>query len=182
MRMTKRGCLLLLLAIPGLLSAQSSGTGEVYAYGGVRDGSHGTVGSGAGVLFAKYGAYFIDVGYTSLGTGTVRHDYQTVRQSRLYDFAILGHVRIPVSSKIEPYAIVGAGAFYNTFQVPAPAPYPPGSWTGKSSVNFAFHTGGGVRYYIHQDWGIRPELKVSISGQTYVGFSIGFFYQLPGNF
>jgi hypothetical protein len=180
--MTMRGLFLLLFAIPGFLTAQSSGTGEVYAYGGVRDGSHGTAGAGAGVLFAKYGAYFIDIGYTSLGTGAVRDDTPRLRQSRLYDFALLGHVRIPVTRRVEPYGIVGAGVFYNTFQVPAQAPNSPGSWIGRSTTNFAFHTGAGMRYYIHQDWGIRPELKISISGQTYIGFTIGFFYQLPGNF
>ena len=45
--------------------------------------------------------------------------------------------------------------------------------------NFGFHTGGGVRYYIREGWGIRPELKVVVSHRTYTRFTIGFFYTLP---
>jgi hypothetical protein len=96
--------------------------------------------------------------------------------------ALLGHVRIPVSRKYEPYAIIGGGAFYSTFQIPAATPAPVGSWVTKSDVNFAFHTGAGLRYFVRSNWGIRPELKVSISGQTYVGFTVGFFYHLPNDY
>src|SRR3569623_641642 len=102
MHMRLRGILLLILTFPGFMDAKSSGIGEGNGYGGVRDVSHGTVGAGAGALFAKYGAFFIDTGYTSLGTGTVRHDYPTRRQSRLYDFAAIGHVLIPVTRKVQP--------------------------------------------------------------------------------
>jgi len=195
MRMKIRKCLLLLFAISGLVAAQSIGygntgpgawgTGEIYGYGGTRDGNNGTVGAGAGLLFAKYGAFFLDMGYTSLGTGSVRTLGQPLHQSRLYDFALLGHVRIPVKQKFEPYLIVGGGAFYNTFQIATPPANPgvnPLTYVGSSTTNFAFHTGAGLRYFIHSDWGIRPELKVSISGQTYVGFTIGFFYQIPSDY
>jgi hypothetical protein len=187
MRMTIRGCLLILFAAPCFLAAQSSSygwfgaPGEVYGYGGVRD-NHGTVGAGAGLLIAKYGGYFLDAGYSSLGTGSVRRLGEPVTQSRLYDLALLGHIRFPVKTKFEPYAIVGGGAFYNTFQIQAPAPAPFGTFVSKSTTNFAFHTGAGLRYFVHPDWGIRPELKISISGQTYVGFSVGFFYVIPGSY
>lgn len=201
MRMTTRKCLLLLFAIPclvkSLVAAQSVGygntgpgswgTGEIYGYGGVRDGGHGTVGAAAGLLFAKYGGYFLDMGYSSLGSSSVRTLGQPLRQSRLYDFALLGHVRIPVKPKFEPYLIVGGGAFYNTFQIANPPANPAVNplqltYVGASTTNFAFHTGVGLRYFIHSDWGIRPEIKVSISGQTYVGFTIGFFYQIPNDY
>lgn len=181
-----RGSIFLFCALPGLLAAQGypflTAPVEMYGYGGARDGHYGTVGAGLGLLPAKYGGYFLDVGYTSLGTSTVRRHTEPIRQSRLYDMALLGHIRIPlVSRKYEPYGIVGGGAFYSTFQVPAPSPAPVNSWVTKSDVNFAFHTGAGLRYYVQPNWGIRPELKVSISGQTFVGFTVGIFYQIPSD-
>ncbi|MCX6630180.1 MAG: hypothetical protein NTW28_21390, partial [Candidatus Solibacter sp.] len=48
-----------------------------------------------------------------------------------------------------------------------------------SDFDFGFHTGAGLRYYVRENWGIRPELKVIVSKQTYTRLSVGIFYVLP---
>jgi hypothetical protein len=105
----------------------------------------------------------------------------TVSRSYLIDFGIDFHIRIPVKERFAPYAIAGTGLLWNMVRqetvdanrIPVVRHY--------NQFNAALHTGGGVRYYINENWGIRPELRVIVSKQVYTTFSMGVFYVLPSN-
>jgi hypothetical protein len=46
----------------------------------------------------------------------------------------------------------------------------------RSKTNFEFSTVGGVRYYVADNWGIRPEVRVFISGRNFTPhFRRGFY-------
>lgn len=58
-------------------------------------------------------------------------------------------------------------------------PYGNAIFKNFNQFNGALETGGGVRYYIRENWGIRPEAKVIVSKTTYTRVSMGIFYVLP---
>jgi len=44
-----------------------------------------------------------------------------------------------------------------------------------------FSTGGGVRYYVADNWGIWPEVRVFISGRNFTRISVGVFYDIDAD-
>ena len=51
--------------------------------------------------------------------------------------------------------------------------------SGKSSSSdLYFNVGGGVRYFVNERWGFRPELMLFAGSNTYVRFGGGIFYYL----
>jgi hypothetical protein len=179
------------LALPALSSAQVRDTdfGEVAAFGGgvFGLGTHGAVGASSGVAFSKYGIGLIEAAFSPLGDQTVRHRTGAQPQSsKLFDFNFSAHIRVPVKRRWEPYGILGAGLLWDKFKVvPVAVPLtepgvipPVQAVVAVDEFNFGFHTGGGVRYYVREEWGIRPEFKVIVSNRTYTRFTVGIFYNL----
>jgi hypothetical protein len=133
----------------------------------------------------------MEVAYSPLKNDTLRRRTgPPVEGSNLFDFNGSFHIRIPVRERWAPYAIVGGGLLFNPFRAVLLPPGPADPSTGEPTrqggatfavdeFNFGFHTGGGLRYYITPDWGIRPELKVIVSNRTYARFTVGIFYTLP---
>jgi len=159
--------------------------GEVagYAGGAFGLGSHPVVGASTGVAFAKYAMGLIDISYTPFGENTlrVRPPNEIVQHSGVYDFNLSMHIRVPVTKRWAPYGIVGAGLMYDTFDLAKVTVPGTAVFNSHSETYFGFHTGAGVRYYIREGWGIRPEIKVVMSNRTYVCATIGIFYVLPSN-
>jgi hypothetical protein len=91
-------------------------------------------------------------------------------------------VQIPLQRRWQPYGILAAGLLYSTFQVASINAAGVMSFVGRNDINFEFQTGGGVRYFIADNWGVRPELKVIVSNRTYTRFTIGVFYRLHDEF
>ena len=71
-----------------------------------------------------------------------------------------------------PYVAASVGAIRASGRVTAP-----GLSVSMSGTEFAFGVGGGLRYYAGERWGIRPEVKIFASDETYVRVAIGVFYQ-----
>jgi hypothetical protein len=178
------------MALPGFAQPADSEAGEVSARGGVTfgGGSPGmgwqpTVAGSTGVAFSKYGMLLIDTAFMPLSSHTIQGwpERATVNRSYLFDFGIDFHIRIPVKERIAPYAIAGTGLLWNMVRqqtvdadrIPVVRRY--------NQFNGALHTGGGVRFYINENWGLRPELKVIVSKQVYTTVSMGVFYVLPSN-
>lgn len=67
---------------------------------------------------------------------------------------------------------------YNAYRAPAGAE---GRLKDMQDFKGEFQTGAGLRYYVGDKWGIRPELKVIISSRTFTAVSMGVFYVLPSN-
>jgi hypothetical protein len=177
---------------PATLPAQSGDTdvGEVAAFGGggFGMGTHPVVGGSTGIAFSKYGIALIEGSFMAMGQDTLRGQPPVIqplgvvnetKRSHLYDVNTSFHIRVPVRERWAPYVLVGAGILFNTYRsvVTQEAGY-----VAFDDLNFGFHTGGGLRYYIGKYWGIRPELKVVVSNQAYTRFTIGVFYTTSGWF
>jgi hypothetical protein len=135
------------------------------------------VGGSTGLAFSRYAIGLIETAFTPMGEDTLRNrTAQSPQNSRLFDFNASFHIRVPVRERWAPYAILGGGLLFNSFRGISG---PEGLLVAVDDFNFGFHTGGGVRYYVRPDWGLRPEFKVIVSDRTYTRFTVGIFYNLP---
>jgi hypothetical protein len=164
------------------LYAQSDATGgELALFGGGTSnlGVHPFAGASSGIAFSKYAAAILDVSYARFNRRTLRYlPDQQARNSNLYDFNISAHIRYPISRKWAPYGILGPSLLWNSYDQYARGPGGSTFVAHRDDVNFGFHTGGGVRYHINEHVGIRPEVRVVISNQTFIAFSLGFFFNV----
>jgi len=140
-------------------------------------GTHPTFGVSSGLAFSRYALGLLEVSYAPSGSDTLlpRADKQSPQNGHLFDFNTSFHIRIPVRERWAPYAIVGGGLLLNSYQAIT------GSQGALMKINdykFGFHTGGGLRYYVRDNWGIRPEFRVTVGSRTYTRLSVGVFYVL----
>ncbi len=183
-RFTSALALVGLLALAPGLFAQMSATedGEISAYAGgtLGMGTHGFVGGSSGFGFSRRGMAFIEGSYSPLGREILwrRNDVQSPRDSNLFDVMFSTHVRFPIRERWAPYGLIGGGLVFNMFRAYAG---PQGALIRIDDFKMAFQTGGGVRYYVGENWGIRPEFKVVVSSRTFTRISIGVFYTLSPN-
>jgi hypothetical protein len=173
-------------SFPISLCAQPDETegGEVSAFtGGILGlGSHPTFGGSAGGVISKYALALFEGSYTPLGQSTIQPwpARSTVARSHLTDFNVSFHIRIPIKhSRWSPYGIAGVGLLWDALRQETVDPHGIAVSYHWNQFNAGFHTGGGVRYFIGENWGIRPEFKVIISKETYTRASIGIFYVVP---
>lgn len=168
--------------LPALLLAQADETdlGEVAAFGGgsFGAGSHPFVGGSSGFAFSRHGMALIEAEYMPMGSDTLcrRPDVKSPQNSHLLDFGLSFHIRIPVRERWAPYGILGGGLAFNSYRAILGTQ---GALIGIQDFKGEFHTGGGVRYYIGEYWGIRPEFKVIVSDRVFARLSVGVFYTLP---
>jgi hypothetical protein len=175
----------LLLAVPGLMAqAEDADRGElsVFTGGTFGAGSHGAVGGSAGAAITRYGMLLLEGAYMPLGDHTIQPwpAESTVQRSHLWDIALDTHIRIPVKERWEPYAILGTGILWNTVEQGTVNQQGAATIHKFDQFNGAFHTGGGVRFFIGKNWGIRPEVKAIVTRQTYTRVSVGIFYVTSG--
>jgi hypothetical protein len=173
----------LVVCAPGLFGQTSaSEEGEVSVYGGgmFGAGTHPTVGGSSGWGFSRHGMAFLEASYSQMGHDILwqRHDVQSPQGSHLFDFMFSTHIRFPIRDRWAPYGLIGGGLAFNTFSAYAG---PQGALIGIQDFKMAFQAGGGVRYYVGENWGIRPEVKVIVSSRTFTRVAIGVFYNLPPN-
>jgi hypothetical protein len=170
---------------PAQLRGQSAdaGIGEVAVFGGgtFGIGAHPAVGGTTGRSISRFAIGLIETAFSPLGSNSVRPVPAggPIDASRLYDFNLGLHIRVPVRDRWAPYAILGGGLLWNTFDQSVAGPQGTASRKHYDNFDFGFHTGAGLRYYIRDNWGIRPEFKVIVSKQTYTRLSVGIFYVLP---
>ncbi len=153
-------------------------TGVAFGGGSGGIGTQPVVGAGSGVALSRYAIGLFDFSYLPLGNHTIQGwpDRASVLSSHLMDFGVDFHIRVPVREKWAPYAIVGGGLLWNLVQQQMAT-----STRGYNQFNGALHTGGGVRYYVKENWGIRSEMRVIVTKQVYNSLSFGIFYIVPSN-
>jgi opacity protein-like surface antigen len=155
--------------------------GEVSTYTGVGFGSLGTrawVGGTTGAAMSKYAIALIDTSFLPIGGATLAaYPGLVTSRSRLYDFNFTVHIQIPVNRRWTPYALVGSGLLFNTYQVQVIRPDGIISFYGQDDAKFGFQTGGGARYFIGEDWGVKGEYRYTISTQNFSRILVGVFYQ-----
>ena len=176
----------LLISIPVMLAQTGESfqeTGEVSAYTGVGFGTLGThpwVGGSTGISPSKYAVALIDASFMPLNTATLRGNLPRTTTSRLYDFNFTVHVQIPTHHRVTPYGLAGAALLYNTYLIPAIRPNGVAYIAGRSDVKFGFETGGGARYFVGKDWGLRGEYRYTVSTHNFSRILGGVFYQFEG--
>jgi len=168
---------------PAVLSAQAGETdvGEVAASGGGTfglGGAHPFAGGSIGIALSRNGIVLLEAAYTPTGKDRLwpRPDIKSPNDGRLFDCNTSVHIRFPVGERWAPYGILGAGLLWDSFNS---LTGPQGAGIRVYDFKGAFHTGAGVRYYVKESWGIRPEVKVIVSNRTYTRLSIGIFYIIP---
>jgi hypothetical protein len=180
----------ILWVLNGALAFAQSGetdVGEVAALGGVAvggaSGTQGTVTGGAGNAFARHGMVLVDTMFMPLGNRTIQPwpDRRFVDRSFLLDFGLDFHIRFPVKPRFAPYGIAGAGLLWGFFREDTVDRRGRPLVRHFDQFNGALHTGGGVRYYIGDNWGIRPEVKVIVSKHVYTLIQMGVFWVAPTN-
>lgn len=182
----------LLAFVPPNVHAQSEDTqaGEIggqvgFGFGGSAHGigTQPSVTGSTGVAFSKYGMVLVEAAFMPLGQDTIQGwpAPSTVRRSYLIDFGIDFHIRIPLRARWAPYMIAGTGLLWNMIRQETANAASGSTFRAYDQFNGALHTGGGLRYYIRDKWGIRPEVKVIVSKQVYTSVSVGIFYVVPAD-
>jgi opacity protein-like surface antigen len=168
-----------------LAQSDAREAGEIGIYAGPTAGalgSHAAVGSNFGRAFSRYTIALFDLSFAPLGARTLlTYPGVVTTQSRLYDFNFTVHVRVPVHKRWGPYGILGGGLVFNTYEKQILEPGGVAHLDGKSYAAFGFETGGGVRYYAAENWGIRAEYRCTFSTQNFSRVLGGVFYQFEGD-
>jgi len=172
---------------PSIVRAQSSApleTSELGTYvgaGNMPGGNHVWVGGTTGVSPSKYFMAVLDTNFTPLGGTTLRTNLVgATSTSRLYDFNFGGQILIPVHRRFTPYGLLAAGVLYNTYSIATLRNDGLVHVIGSSDCKFQFSTGGGLRYFVNEDFGFRTEYRFTASTQNFHRVLVGVFYQFAG--
>ena len=159
------GRLALMLAFVVLTSIASHGQGvlssniEVAAYLGVVGGigSHGTIGGSVGAPVSDPLILSGDFSFIPTGGGRVTVPGASTRtSSRAFNFNGNLQYQFKPTRAVVPYAGAGLGLLRSSFE--ASSSGLPGTVSIQgSSTNMYFNVGGGMRYYVRERWGLRPE-------------------------
>jgi hypothetical protein len=178
----------LVLAAAALAQPGETDVGELAAYTGFAAGGLGThplVGGSGATALSRYLLAQVDASWVPLGRRTLRsYPGIATTQSNLYDFNCSVQIRVPVRKRWAPYAILGAGVLYNPYHIQALGSQGAIYLSSQSDTAFGFETGGGVRYYVANNWGVRGEYRYTISSRNFSRLVGGVFYQFngPGSF
>ncbi len=170
---------------PPAASAQAgeADAGEIAALGGTTfvHGVQPAASGSAGVAFSRYGMALFETTFMPLGQSTIQSwpPRSTVDRSYVYNFGVNFHIRIPVTPRWAPYAIVGGGLLWNTVRQHTFDAQGAPLVVRFDQLNGCLNTGAGVRYYVRPNWGIRSEMKVVISKQIYPQMLMGIFLVIP---
>jgi hypothetical protein len=153
--------------------------GEVSSYTGWAMGplgSHPVVGGTTGIV-TKYAVALLDTSFLPLGSRTIRHQTAATASSQLFDFNFTVQIQVPVNHRVTPYGVFGPALLYNRYQIQTVRPLGTVAFVGQDDVKFGFETGGGLRYYVQENWGVRAEYRYTISSQNFGRVIAGVFYQ-----
>jgi hypothetical protein len=150
-------------------------TGQIGLVSGI--GTHGafggSVGAGLSPNVVVYGEFlYIPLGSTTIGTGTL--------SARSYNFDGGLQYQFRKSGAIVPYGNVGLGFLRSSASLPSTFSFQGFNFsTGGTATDFYLNVGGGVRYYMSDRWGFRPELTIFAGSSTFVRIGAGVFYAFP---
>ena len=130
-------------------------------------GSHPAVGAAVAYPTSRYLVPNVEFSYSPL-------DERGGIKTRLWDFNGGLHVRFPDRGipRLTPYLGFGIGLIRIENRFPAP-PFSRGADVNKFAVNLS----GGARYYITDQFGVRPEIKGFLGDYSFMRASVGVFWQ-----
>src|SRR5262249_25521259 len=144
-------------------------------------GTHPAVGGTTGLFLNKYAAILLGTTYVPLGGSTVVTQNRPASDSRLYDINLTLEVQIPLQGKWAPYGLMSAGGLYNTYNLLTPRPDGSRYLAGEFDVKFGFGCGGGTRYFLGEDWGLKGEYRFVAADHSSSRLMVGIFYRVPSS-
>ena len=151
-------------------------TGHLGLVSGI--GSHGSFGGSFGAPVADHVIVSGDLSYIPLGGGSVTMFGSTTSTSaKACNFNGNLQYEFKRARATVPYAEAGLGFLHSSFSTSSNL-VGAGSLNAQgSSTNLYFNAGGGLRYYVKDNWGFRPEFLIFAGSNTYIRFAAGIFYQ-----
>jgi hypothetical protein len=150
------------------------GENEVAGYIGVSDGGltvGGSYGKGYSDKISIHGDFsHVFLGSTNFGAGFGSYSAGLTNINGTVQY----HFKDVVGPKFVPYAAGGLGV--SRFGYSYTGTILNGGF-GDSATRVYLNLGGGARYYVKDDWGIRPELMLFLGSGSYARFSVGIFKQ-----
>ncbi len=178
--MLRHWLVVVLVAVAGsgvLMAADTeAGTTEAVGFGGLVAGigTHGALGGGIAYAATDRILAVAELSYIPTGgvSGSVA-GFSFKSSSRVFGLDGGIHYQFPKDEKLIPYVAAGVGVLHGSGSFSTTGV---GS-TSISSTDLYFNFGGGLRYYLADNWGIRPELKIFAGDETFVRIGVGIFYQ-----
>jgi len=150
-------------------------TGHLGMVSGI--GSHGSFGGSLGIPVANNLSVSGDLSYIPMGGGSVTVQGVTTSSSaRAFNFNGTLQYQFKQTRAVVPYAGAGLGFLHSSFGTSSSAAGASFNATG-GSTGLYFNFGGGLRYFVNERWGFRPELMVFAGPNTYVRLAGGIFYR-----
>ncbi len=149
-------------------------TGHLGVVSGI--GSHGSFGGSIGAPISDNLILLGDLSYIPMGGASVTVQNATSSSSaKAFNFNGTVQYQFKPAHATVPYAGVGLGFLHSSFNTSISGPA--SLIANGSSTDMYFNAGGGLRYYVKERWGFRPEFMVFAGSNTYVRFGAGIFYQ-----
>ena len=152
-------------------------TGQIGFVSGI--GTHGAFGGSVGGALSEHVLAIGEFLYIPLcsGTGRINGVTQSV-SGRSFSFDGGLQYQFRKHGSMVPYAGVGLGLLHSSVSSSSSFSFQGFNFsTGGSSNDFYANLGGGVRYYMTEQWGFRPEFTIFAGSNTFVRSGAGVFYQ-----
>jgi hypothetical protein len=159
----------------GITPGNMEVTGHLGVVSGI--GSHGSFGGSLGAPVSKSFIVSGDLSYIPMGGGSVTAVGSTTSAgARAFNFNGTLQYQFKQAHALVPYAGAGLGFLHSSFETWSSILGSSFSVSG-SSTDLYFNVGGGLRYFVNERWGFRPELMVFAGADTYVRIAGGIFYR-----
>jgi outer membrane protein with beta-barrel domain len=151
-------------------------TGHLGIVGGI--GSHGSFGGSLGVPVTDNLILSGDLSYIPMGGGSATVQGSTTSAgARAFNFNGTLQYQFKQTHAVFPYAGAGLGFLHSSFDTSTNVPGGPSFSAYGSSTDLYFNIGGGLRYFVNDRWGFKPDFMVFAGPNTYVRLAGGIFYR-----
>jgi hypothetical protein len=156
---------------------QIEATGQIGFVSGI--GTHGALGGSAGAALNERVFAFGEFLYIPLGSSTVTVlGVNRNVSARAFNFDGGLQYQFRKYGSMVPYGNLGLGFLHSAASTSNTFSFQGFNFsTGGSSNDFYANLGGGVRYYVTEQWGFRPELTIFAGSNTFVRIGVGVFYE-----
>jgi opacity protein-like surface antigen len=139
-------------------------------------GTHGSFGGGLGVALTPRILGYGELSYIPLGGSSFSSaGIQTGANAKAFNFNLGGRYDFSRSGSMIPYAAFGLGLLHTSSSFTSTFGGTTVSGEG-SSNDLYFNVGGGLRYFVTDRWGWKPEMMIFAGSDTYVRIGGGIFY------
>jgi hypothetical protein len=140
-------------------------------------GSHGSFGGSVGAPISDHLILSGDLSYIPMGGANVTvGQAQSSSSAKAFNFNGNVQYQFKALRATVPYLGGGLGFLHSSFSTSSNISGTPLNVSG-TSTDMYFNVGGGLRYYVRERWGFRPELMTFAGTKTYVRFAGGIFYK-----